>query len=129
MFETKTLPVAVDAVAPDGSNVRSLLGLRGGGFAHFELPSGAVSIAVHHRTVDEIWYFLSGRGEMWRRHVEAAQTVPVAAGVCITIPLGTEFQFRSDGPDPLIAVAVTMPPWPGPGEAVRSAGPWTPTVR
>jgi len=127
VFETTTLPIAVDAVAPDGSNVRLLLGLSGGGLAHFELPPGAVSIAVRHRTVEEIWYFLSGRGDMWRRHGDVAHTVPVTAGVCLTIPLGTEFQFRSHGPDPLIAVGVTMPPWPGNGEAIRSVGAWTPT--
>jgi hypothetical protein len=34
-FTTKRLPVARDAVAPDGSDVRVLLGLKGGGMAHF----------------------------------------------------------------------------------------------
>ena len=48
-------------------------------------------------------------------------------GVCLTIPLGTHFQFRSLGPEPLAAVAVTMPPWPGPGEAVPVPGTWSPT--
>ena len=41
--------------------------------------------------------------------------------MCLTIPLGTHFQFRSLGPGPLAAVAVTMPPWPGPDEAVPVA--------
>jgi mannose-6-phosphate isomerase-like protein (cupin superfamily) len=44
--------------------------------------------------------------------------------VCVTIPLGTHFQFRSLGNEPLAAVAVTMPPWPGDGEAYEVAGPW-----
>jgi hypothetical protein len=35
MFDTKELPAIVDAVAPDGSDVRILLGLAGGGLAHF----------------------------------------------------------------------------------------------
>ena len=47
---------------PDGSNVRILLGLASGGMAHFELPSGETSTAVAHRTVEEIWFFLSGCG-------------------------------------------------------------------
>src|SRR5688500_12445882 len=64
-FDVKRLPVARDAVAPDGSDVRILLGLAGGGLAHFELPPGHTSTAVTHRTVEEIWFFLSGRGEMW----------------------------------------------------------------
>ena len=68
-FETKHLPMAPDAVAPDGSDVRILLGLKGGGMAHFELGPGEVSTAVTHRTVEEIWYFVSGRGQMWRKDV------------------------------------------------------------
>ena len=47
--------------------------------------------------------------------------------MCLTIPLGTHFQFRSLGPEPLAAVAVTMPTWPGPDEALPVAGHWTPT--
>jgi len=64
--ETKKLPKAPDAKAPDGCDVRILLGLPRGTMAHFELASGLTSIAVTHRTVEEIWYFLSGRGQMWR---------------------------------------------------------------
>ena len=44
MFETKQLPIGCDVVAPDGSDVRLLLGLRGGGMAHFTLAAGQVSI-------------------------------------------------------------------------------------
>ena len=59
-FETKALGDRPDAVAPDGTAVRLLLALAGGSFAHFELPAGAVSHAVAHRSVEEIWYFVSG---------------------------------------------------------------------
>ena len=55
------------------------------------------------------------------------ETVAVEAGVCITIPLGTEFQFRCLGSEPLAFVAVTMPPWPGEDEAYRVEGKWQPT--
>ena len=58
-------------VAPDGSDVRVLLSLGGGSMAHFELAPGRVSAAVVHRTVEEIWYVLAGRGEMWRRKASA----------------------------------------------------------
>ena len=127
-FETKRLPDNPDALAPDGSAVRVLLGLAGGGMAHFELAAGQTSAAVEHRTVEEIWYFVSGRGEMWRKRGPHEETVTVEPGVCLTIPLGTCFQFRSFGPAPLAAVGVTMPPWPGEGEAVSVAGKWTPTA-
>jgi mannose-6-phosphate isomerase-like protein (cupin superfamily) len=78
--------------------------------------------------VEEIWFILSGRGQMWRRQNEGAEIVDLSAGVCLTIPLGTHFQFRSLGQEPLRAVAVTMPPWPGDDEAVIVAGEWQPTI-
>ena len=128
MFSTKPLPNRPDAIAPDGSGVRLLLSLKGGSMAHFELAEGKVSRPVAHRTVDEIWYFLEGLGVMWRRFGEREETVRVEAGVCVTIPCGTHFQFRSIGPGALKAVAITMPPWPGDGEASEVKGLWTPNA-
>jgi mannose-6-phosphate isomerase-like protein (cupin superfamily) len=127
-FRTKHLPTARDTVAPDGSDVRVLLGVNAGGMAHFELRSGRTSVAVKHRTVEEIWFVLSGRGEMWRKQEQRDEVVPIGAGTCLTIPLGAHFQFRSFGPEPLAAVGVTMPPWPGDDEAEVVEGKWEPTV-
>jgi mannose-6-phosphate isomerase-like protein (cupin superfamily) len=80
---------------------------------------------VRHRTVDEVWYFLSGSGEMWRRAPDGREvTVEVEAGVSIDIEAGTAFQFRTTGDEPLRAVGATMPPWPGDDEAIRVDGPW-----
>ena len=79
-YETKTLGPAVDAVAPDGTAVRLLLSLAGGSMAHFELPAGAVSHAVTHRTVEEIWFVLSGRGRIWRRQNGLERIDPLAPG-------------------------------------------------
>jgi mannose-6-phosphate isomerase-like protein (cupin superfamily) len=123
-FGTRRLPGRPDAVAPDGSDVRVLLRLAGGSMAHFELAAGRTSAAVRHRTVEEIWYVLSGTGRMWRRDDAREEVVDLVPGTCLTIPLGTAFQFRADGDGPLAAVGVTMPPWPGDGEAVPVAGPW-----
>jgi mannose-6-phosphate isomerase-like protein (cupin superfamily) len=67
--------------------------------------------------------FVSGHGEMWRK-----QENLVESGVALTIPLGTEFQFRSFGPEPLGAVGVTMPVWPGDGEAIIVEGKWKPCL-
>jgi len=127
-FTTKRLPVDRDAVAPDRSDVRILLQLKGGGMAHFELGPGRTSKAVVHRTVEEIWFFISGRGEMWRKQDAREEVVPVDPNVCLTIPVGTHFQFRSFGYEPLAAVGITMPPWPGNGEAYEVAGEWEPTA-
>ncbi len=128
-FETSRLAVDQHAVAPDGADVRVLFRLGAGGMAHFELRPGETSRAVTHRTVEEIWFFLGGRGEMWRKQGDLEEVVPVDAEVCLTIPLGTHFQFRSFGYQPLSAVGVTMPPWPNTDdEAIQVEGKWPATV-
>jgi len=125
---TTVLASEADAIAPDGSEVRVLLGLSAGGLAHFQLAEGETSVAIRHKTVEEIWFFLGGQGEMWRRYGRQEQVDSVEAGTCLALPLGTQFQFRSCGPGPLQAIGVTMPPWPGSGEAVVVEGKWEPTV-
>jgi len=74
--------------------------------------------------VEEIWYFVQGRGEMWLKTGEREEVVVVDPGVCVSIPAGTHFQFRALGMEPLAAVGVTMPPWPGPSEAYPVEGRW-----
>ena len=125
-FATTTLPGNPTVVAPDGSDVRILLGLAGGGMAHFELRAGKTARAVSHRTVEEIWYIVAGSGEMWRKQGGVEEVVHLGPGVCVTIPLGTHFQFRASPAQSVSAVAITMPPWPGEGEAVFVDGPWAP---
>lgn len=127
-LETTHAAEAPVVTAPDGSEVRILCGGARGGMALFTLPAGAVARAVVHRTVEELWYFTAGRGRMWRRLGDREEIVDVAAGVSINIPLGARFQFRCDGQEPLVAVGVTMPPWPGNDEAQPAEGPWMPTV-
>lgn len=123
-FQTTRIPDEPSDIAPDGADVRVLLDLQGGGMALFELAPGNVSRAVMHRSVEEIWLFLSGRGEMWRKQDGREEIVPVERGVCLSIPLGTHFQYRALGDMPLTAVAVTMPPWPGEKEAIHVEGVW-----
>ena len=119
------LPAHFDVLAPDGSEVRILLARTGGSMAHFRLPPGQVSRAVRHRTVEEIWYILSGTGEMWRADTGV---VRLQSETCLTIPLGVAFQFRTLGEAPMAAVAVTMPPWPGDDEAELVEGIWPATA-
>ena len=127
-FETRTLGERVDATAPDGTAVRLLLSLAGGSMIHFELHAGAVSHAVTHRTVEEIWFVVSGKGSIWRRQDGVEQIDSLGPGTSLTIPLGTAFQFRAEGGSTLSFLAITMPPWPGMDEAVPIEGPWAPTV-
>src|ERR1700674_2523962 len=81
-FETMRVPAAGTARAADGSEVRELLSLDRGGMALFELKPGQTSTAVTHRTVEEIWLFVSGRGEMWGGHGDGEEIVAVEPGVC-----------------------------------------------
>jgi len=118
------LPAAPDHIAPDGSAIRSLLRVRGGSLAYCTLPAGATSKAVVHQTIEEIWYCLAGMGQVWRSGPAEAQITDLAPGTCITIPVGTQFQFRTIGPNELQLLIVTMPPWPGAHEALPVAGYW-----
>ncbi len=115
------LPVGV---APDTSQIRLLPRVEGGSMIHVELAGGAVSKAIMHRSVEELWYILEGCGEMWLKQGEREKSVPLAPGDSLSIPVGTRFQFRSIGSAPLRAVVVTMPPWPGEDEAVFVEGFW-----
>jgi len=127
-FAIRRISETPDVIAPDGSEVRLLAATERGSMAHFRLPAAATSKAVHHRSVDELWFFTGGKGLMWRQLGEEEGTVAVAAGISISIPAGTAFQFRATGDSPLGAVAVTMPPWPGAEEAEPAEGVWEATV-
>jgi len=127
-FSTRWLSALPDAIAPDGSEVRVLCSTNRGSLAHFTLPPHKTSKAMVHQTVEEVWYFVSGRGQMWRRSQDREEVVDVEPGVAISIPVGAHFQFRSVSQEPLTAVGTTMPPWPGEEEAVEVDGIWDPTI-
>ena len=122
-FATRRLSDSDHVMAPDGSEVRVLVGLAGGGLAHFRLNPDDVSVAVHHRRVEELWYVVSGRGQMWRRRGRGEEEIVVLEpGVALTIPVDTHFQFRAVGPGPSTSSVSPCRPWPGDGdEAIRVA--------
>lgn len=123
-FQTRSRSHAPDVIAPDGSEVRILGATARGSMAEFTLPPGAVSKPVAHRTVEEVWVFIGGKGRIWRRHATIEDVTDVHPGISVTIPVGTAFQFRCDGEEPLVAVGITMPPWPGMDEAYAVDGKW-----
>jgi mannose-6-phosphate isomerase-like protein (cupin superfamily) len=127
-FATKRISSAPDAIAPDGSEVRILCSVSRGGLAIFSLPPKAVSRAVAHHTVEEIWYVIAGRGRMWRKLGEHEETLELAPGMSVSIPTGTHFQFRCDGLERLNVIGATLPPWPGESEAYGVQGVWEATV-
>lgn len=121
---TASLAAVQPVIAPDGSTVHPLLRVSRGSLARFALAPGQVSRAVAHRRVDELWYVLEGAGWMWRSQGTQASVVALAAGTALSVPVGTAFQFRAEAHLPLVAIGVTMPPWPGDDEAVAVEGLW-----
>ncbi len=121
---TRVISATADAIAPDGSEVRFLASTARGSMAQFALPAGKISSAVAHRTVEEVWFFTSGQGRLWRKNDKAEEIVQIHPGLSISIPTGTHFQFRNDGTEPLTAIGTTMPPWPGENEAYAVTGIW-----
>lgn len=123
-FITRMRSESPDAIAPDGSEVRILANTARGSMAEFLLPPGQISIAVAHHTVEEVWFFTQGQGQLWRKNEKAEEIVQIRLGLSISIPIGTHFQFRNDGTENLKAIGTTMPPWPGPDEAYIVKGKW-----
>ncbi|MXZ71087.1 MAG: cupin domain-containing protein [Acidobacteria bacterium] len=126
-MQAMRLPDSRTVVAPDGSRIRELVIVPGGSMVHCTLPKGTVTMAVVHATVDEVWYCLAGKGQVWRRREDAESVTDVEPGVSLSIECGTHFQFRSTGDEDLQLVIVTMPPWPGAEEACRVSDHWTVT--
>lgn len=128
IFTTTQLPAMPNYLAPDGSEIRTLVRAGDGSMAHCTLHPGQVSEAVRHKTVEEIWYFLQGRGKVYRKQGGRHEETDVYPGISLTIPLGTHFQFRNTGDEPLCFVIVTLPSWPeNAEETVRVADYWTPS--
>ena len=124
-FQTRPISEEPDAIAPDGADVRLLVTSPRGSMAHFELAPGEVSEATMHKTVEELWFITAGKGEMWRKLGDVEEVVELQPGLSLSIPVGTNFQYRNTSDeDPLEAVAVTMPPWPGDSEAMPVKGKW-----
>jgi len=124
-----------DAIAPDGSEIRLLAapahGATRASLCEVRLGPGAVSRPVRHRSVEEIWYVITGRGQVWRCPPDsAADPIDVSPGDTLVIPTGWRFQFRAAPSGELRFLCYTSPPWPGPDEAepVESGGLGEPTV-
>ncbi|HEX5499985.1 MAG TPA: cupin domain-containing protein, partial [Thermomicrobiales bacterium] len=126
-FATRQLGAMHDVLAPDGSEIRLLVATSRGSMAHGSLPRGQVSLAVVHRTVEEIWYVTEGRGQVWRKQGDREAVVEVGPETALTIPVGAHFQFRTVGSEPLRFIMCTMPPWPGAQEATRVPDHWPTT--
>ena len=107
--------------APDGSSVELLQRTPLASQCLCSLPAGAVSQAVRHRSVEELWYVVAGTGELWLEH---SGVIRLAVGTSARIEAGHGFQFRADAGETVRIHITTLPPWPGDAEAQRATGPW-----
>src|SRR6187402_2941843 len=126
--QTRSFPSSPQGRSPAGAEIRYLLEGETGGMIHSTVAPGQVNRATVHATVSEFWHILSGQGQIWRREGAYEETTALVSGVSIDIPVGTAFQYRCDGVEPLQFLCVSMPRWPGAEEATVVEGPWEPTA-
>ncbi|MCK0142256.1 cupin domain-containing protein [Aliiroseovarius sp. F20344] len=127
MKETILPPVA-DAKSPAGADIRFIMDGTTGNMIHSTVSPGQINRATVHETVSEFWFVLEGDGEIWRRDDTEEKVTNLVPGVSIDIPVGTAFQYRNVGTEPLKFICISMPPWPGDHEASHLDGAWEPTV-
>ncbi|HET9944584.1 MAG TPA: cupin domain-containing protein [Actinomycetes bacterium] len=127
-MQTHSFPSAPDGRSPAGAEVRILIEGETGSMIHSTVPPDQVNRATVHATVSEFWHVLAGEGQIWRRDGTHEETTVLRTGVSIDIPVGTAFQYRCTGADPLRFLCVSMPRWPGAQEATFVDGPWEPNA-
>ena len=126
-----------DTLAPDGSEIRLLLGepeaATKASLCEVTLGAREVSRPVWHRSVEELWYVIKGVGRVWRcppdKDTATVKPVEVGPGDALVIPTGWSFQFAA-GESALTFLCFTSPPWPGEDEAQPASlgGLGSPTV-
>ena len=127
MKETQ-LPPKPDAKSPAGADIRFIMDGTTGNMIHSTVPPGQINRATIHETVSEFWYVLEGKGKIWRKEGAEEKVTSLMEGVSIDIPVGTAFQYRNVGSEPLKFICISMPPWPSDDEASHLDGAWKPTI-
>jgi mannose-6-phosphate isomerase-like protein (cupin superfamily) len=110
-WETKAVADEYDYVSPGGvSEIRLLPSFEQGEVTHARANPSGPSLAATTSGLGEIFYVLSGEGELWRRSGELADVTHLHPGRCVSVPPGIEFQYRAlDGP--LAFLVATAPRW------------------
>lgn len=112
-MKSKNMPKEYQNISPAGAEVKELMENEYMSLAYLTMKAGKVSKAVTHKTVLEIWYILSGTGEIWWKSKNEEKIINLEPGMSIDIPLGVEFQYRSANSNDLVFLCMTTPPWPG----------------
>lgn len=109
--------------APDGSYLYYLPRCSHGNMTKCIFPAGMISNAVQHKTIEEIWYVLSGTAQLWLSCEE--KIITLTADDALTIPVGVGFQINNaHSTKDFVVIITTMPPWPGDDEAMMIKGYW-----
>ncbi len=127
-MKTTILPERPDAKSPAGADIRYMMSSPTGNMIHSTVPPHQINRATVHATVNEFWFILEGRGEIWRDDGEQSSITVLVPGIAIDIPTGTAFQYRNTSDAELKFICVSMPPWPGDNEATFIQGVWQPTI-
>jgi mannose-6-phosphate isomerase-like protein (cupin superfamily) len=94
----------------DGSEIRELLAhrnsaIRNQSLAEARVGPGERTTPHYHPRSEEIYYILSGRGEMRLEQ----ETRPVGPGDAIAIPPGQVHTIANPGPEPLVFLCCCAP--------------------
>ncbi|MEO0987417.1 MAG: cupin domain-containing protein [Cyanobacteria bacterium J06639_14] len=84
--------------------------------AHAVVPAGETSID-HSLTTSEVYYILSGQGEM---HIDS-EVCPVGPGDAIYIPPHARQFIHNTGQEPIVFICIVDPAWQAENETVYKA--------
>ena len=101
---------AVHFTTKDGSEIRELLAhrnscIRKQSLAEARLPPGQATTPHYHPQTEEIYYILSGQGEM---QIDREKR-PVVVGDAIAIPPGAKHQITNTGSQTLLFLCCCAP--------------------
>jgi mannose-6-phosphate isomerase-like protein (cupin superfamily) len=99
-------------ITADGSSIRELAGpawtpARHQSLAEATLEPGGQTAEHYHPQAEELYYFVSGRGQMSLGQEDPPQ--PVQPGDCVVIPPGTPHKLWNTGDGPLVLLCCCAP--------------------
>ncbi len=97
-------------ITKDGSEIREIMAPANSAVGRLSLAEAIVfpgekTRKHYHISVEEIYYFLSGKGLMW----QAGEEVEVSAGDAVANPPGTPHFITNIGEKPLVFLCICSP--------------------
>jgi mannose-6-phosphate isomerase-like protein (cupin superfamily) len=110
-WATLTIGEAYDHVSPAGvAEIRLLPSFEQGELAHARARAGRPSRAARLSGIGEMFYVLTGKGELWRKTGGLEDVTPLVPGRSVSLLPEIEYQYRAvDGP--LDFLVFTAPRW------------------